>query len=406
MPFPQEEDPLLRYVNKTVSFRFDGRDFQFHLSHALFSSFDIDDGSRFLLKSVAARMRLGDVRSILDVGCGVGALGICVGAHAPQAHVLMQDRDTLAAGFAARNAALNGLGRTSAVAGLAFQGLGESRFDLLLCNIPAKAGTPVIESFFREASVRLSAEGVAAFVIVAPLAELARTAAARAGLEISWTEQNARYSVLHLRRDNPTSGPEPAAADISPYIRGRAAWSFAGTSYEIETVHSLPDFDTVGYSLANVLSLLSEMRVSGRVLIWNPGQGHLCAFLLSRKGNSISAISIAGRDTLELAITERNLRSRGRPPRHVRPLPAEAALATAWEPGSFDLLCAAPLPVPRVPWQADLLCSARVLLSPGGRLLVSSTSTETQRLLASHEGFRPVESRKHAGFRAVLLDRL
>jgi SAM-dependent methyltransferase len=378
--------------------------FRFRLSHALFSSFDVDDGTRLLLKSIAARVDMAGVRSVLDVGCGVGVLGICVGAHAPTADVLLRDRDALAAALAAENAAANRLPRAATGVALGLRGLGERGFDLILCNVPAKAGAPVIGSLFQEAAAHLAPEGMAAFVIVEPLAELGLSAAAAAALETSWTERGGRYLVLHLRRA-PSAAPAPIPPDISAYIRGKGSWTCEETTWEAETAFSLPDFDTLGYSILSALPVLSDAAVKGEVLVWNPGQGHIPVFLARRRGRWLKGISLASRDALELAISERNLRSCGMAPLAVGALPTEESLARARPPGSVDLLCAVPHPVPRVPWQEDLLASARALLSPRGRLLVTTTSTEAQRLLAVRGGFRLAAGRKHLGFRTVLLER-
>jgi SAM-dependent methyltransferase len=396
---------LAAYLNKSVRFRFFGADLQFQLSHALFSSFDIDDGSRLLLKSVAQKVDLPVLRSVLDIGCGVGTLGLCIASRATGAEVLLQDRDALAADVARSNAALNGLRNVRVSTGLAFQGLAEKRFDLVVCNVPAKAGTPVIQELFRQSSARLSSSGLAAFVVVGPLDELARSAAAAAGMEIAWEEKNPRYTVLHLTAPH---GSELAASrpfDLDPYVRQRGRFEFSGTSWVSDTAYALPDFDTLGYCVENALALLLVTGARGRILVLNPGQGHLPVFLARRFRPSISGISLAGRDTLSLAISSRNLEAAGLHPSGVRASSCEATLAEHGAAGSVDLLCAMPVPVPHVSWQPDLVASAHVLLPPGGRLLVSASSTEVQRLAAAHPGFSLVESRKHFGFRSVLLER-
>ena len=70
-------------VNKIVPFRFMGEDLRLALSHALFSSFDVDAGSKLLLKTLAQRVDLGTVGSVLDVGCGVGVLGLSLKKKKP-----------------------------------------------------------------------------------------------------------------------------------------------------------------------------------------------------------------------------------------------------------------------------------------------------------------------------------
>ena len=78
-------------------------------------------------------------------------------------------------------------------------------------------------------------------------------------------------------------------------------------------------------------------------------------------------------------------------------------MGAAFPEGSFDLLIAAPHPIPRVPWQGELARSATALLAPGGELLVVGTSTEMHRFMDQNHGLRPRISRKHAGFRAAIL---
>ncbi len=399
------ESPIAPYVNKTVRFRFYGVDLHFQLSHALFSSYDIDDGSRMLLKTIAERLDLAAARHVLDVGCGVGTLGLAVAARATGARVLLQDRDALAAEFAQANASLNGLRNVSVQTGLAFQGLEEKLFDLVVCNVPAKAGKPVIEELFRQAASRLGPAGTAAFVVVGPLDDLARAAAAAAGLVLAGEEKNPRYTVLHLKAAPAAVPSKPLAFSIVPYIRQHGRFQFSGTSWGLDTAYALPDFDTLGYCVENALAVLSTMRVKGRILVMNPGQGHLPVYLARRFRASISRISLAGRDTLALAIAGWNLEAAGLPPTAAVPVSREGALGGTGPAGSCDLLCVMPVPVPRVAWQADLAVAAQTLLPPGGRLLVSAKSTEVQRLAAAHPGFAIVESRKHFGFRTIVLER-
>ena len=113
------------------------------LSQSLFSSFDVDVGTRLLLKTIAKEVDLQAVQSALDVGCGVGTLGLAVKKAAPHIALTVQDRDALAVAFTQMNARRNKIGGVTAVAGLAFQYISGS-FDLILSNLPGKAGEPVL----------------------------------------------------------------------------------------------------------------------------------------------------------------------------------------------------------------------------------------------------------------------
>jgi SAM-dependent methyltransferase len=406
------DTPFEACVNKIVPFRFSGRDMSIRLSHGLFSSFDIDDGTRLLLKSIAQRVDLSSVSTMLDVGCGVGVIGVSICARAPHVRGLMQDRDALAAAFARENARANGVAEAAAECGLAFSRMEGRRFDLVACNIPAKAGEPVLRSFFRDIGRFFSPRGVAAVVIVAPLAELALDAAGSAGYDIVYREQTKDYLVLHFQaRTAPEGlpaeeGRSPAADPLEPYIRSRHSFSHAAASYDIDTAWSLPDFDTLGYALQASMHMLAEAKVGGELLFWNPGQGHLPMSVLAMNGPAVTGLRLAARDSLELAITERNIRKAGRTPSSSSSVAFEIDLRETAPAASIDFLFAVPHPIPRVPWQAQMAQSASSLLRPGGCLFLACASTEVHRFLADLRGFQLLESRKLFGYRVVMMKKL
>ena len=64
------------YYKKTLKFRAWKQEFLFRVSQDLFSSFDIDKGTRLLLRTV---LEAGyEYDSVLDMGCGYGPLGLIV----------------------------------------------------------------------------------------------------------------------------------------------------------------------------------------------------------------------------------------------------------------------------------------------------------------------------------------
>ena len=394
---------LSRFVNKIVGLRFFGRDLSFQLSHALFSSFDIDAGTRLLLKSLAARIDFGSLGSVLDIGCGVGVIGACVCSRAPKAKATMQDRDALAAAFALENCRANRMEHVSISCGLAFRGLNNDGFDLVASNLPAKAGLPVLRSLLRHAAGSLSEGGVAAVVIVAPLAAFVQESLAAIGCDVVHQEATTGYAVFHFRAGSAVRETAAQRDDLLPYIRSTSRFAPPGFSYSLQTAHSLPDFDTLGYAVEIAFSVAREAAISGRVLAWNPGQGHLPVGLASRPGKKVSSVAVASRDALQCEMAALNLSSVGLKPETVRPLCSEADLAAAFPEGGFDAMIAAPQPIPRVPWQAELAGVSDGLLKPGGSLLVVGTSTDVHRFLEQQHGLRLQVSRKHAGFRAVLL---
>lgn len=399
---PKTKFPL-DYVNKTISVRFLGRESLFHLSHGLFSSNDIDAGTRLLLRCLGSRLDFSRLGSVLDVGCGAGVLGVTLVRACPSASVFLQDRDALAVAFARENCVANEVQNADLDCGLAFWHLGGRSFDLIVSNLPAKAGKPVLQSFFASAAGLLSRTGVAAVVIVSPLARFAREAVQSVGCLLFHAESTSQHTALFFQKPEAGACEVPDPEDLDPYVRGRHTFEGGGVRYELETAFNLPDFDTIGYSVGVAQEILLALRLQGHALFWNPGQGHLPVSAQKKAGRGFDTLSIAGRDALELVVTERNLASARRKVSRSLLVPTEAGLAEAVEAESIDLLCAVPHPVPKAPWHMDLASAAGKILKRGGAMLAAGTSTEIFRVIDQCRGFKMAESKKRLGHRAVLL---
>ena len=391
------------YVNRTVSLKYCGHESVFQLSHGLFSSFDIDAGTRLLLRSIAARVDLGTLGSICDIGCGVGVIGVCLARAAPQAHVVLQDRDALAAAFARENCRANGVEGAEVDCGLAFWHMQGKKYDLIASNVPAKVGRPVLQHFFETVPRALARTGTAVLVIVSPLEGLAREAIPSSGCLLRHEEKTSQHAVFHFgRSDSAESGPD-FQQNLAPYIRTRQTFTQGRVAYSLETAYNIPDFDTIGHAIELAQDVLAGVTAHGRILFWNPGQGHLPVFLQTRDGRGISAMHLAGRDSLELEVTAMNLGRAGGNAASTAAVATEGGLAGAIERESLDFFVAVPHPVPKAPWEKELAQAASMLLRKGGILLVSGTSTDVFRVIQQARTFRLLESRKRFGFRAVIL---
>ncbi|HMC34905.1 MAG TPA: methyltransferase, partial [Myxococcales bacterium] len=100
----------------------------------VFSSQAIDEGTLLLLQNLPA----GEPRSVLDLGCGYGALGLPIAARWPSARCVLIDRDLLAVAAAAHNARALGLRNAEARPGLGYREVAGERFDWVVCNVPAR----------------------------------------------------------------------------------------------------------------------------------------------------------------------------------------------------------------------------------------------------------------------------
>ena len=332
---PEHGEPWLRdYLHKSVAFAFAGHTLRLALSQSLFSSFDVDTGSRLLLASVAQQLAAdpgerGRLRSILDLGCGTGVLGLAL-ARSYAAELTARDRDALALAVTAHNAAHNGVTcRTRGGVDIGnLDGTCErGPFQLVVSNLPAKAGAPVLAHMIA-AAVRVTAPGGrVALVVVSNLAEQTRGQLAEVADLIHVRDGN-RHTVLHARpragatpgigTEAPEAEPLRTSALPAPYRRYLAEMIVAGTAYELQTCYGLPDFDRPSH-LTELTAATMQRRIltagaplPETILAWNPGQGHLPVWLVRAIAAATDAapqprFTLASRDALQLLVAHANL---------------------------------------------------------------------------------------------------
>ncbi len=404
------------YEHKTVTCGFYGASVALATSQELFSSFEVDPGSSLLLRSVGSRVDVGSLGTVLDVGCGVGTLALALAAKNPAIRATCVDRDALALAFTERNALANGIGGVVCRPSLGTSGAGNGRFDLVMSNIPAKAGNPVIREMLSDFSAAADG-GIVAVVIVRTLSDFARDCLVRGGAEILHEDVEREYTVFHYRGMRDPDVPDIPAAErgLGVYTRGSFRFSRGGKEWTVDSVFGIPEFDSLDHATELGLDLLAGVDLAAlprtapgacRSLVVNPGQGHVPAYLslLARDGSFGDAgldLRVAGRDLLALRATGAAVRAA------TGQNVVECHVPWLGRVGcSFDLAFVhyAKESVPRA---HELLADdlAR-LVEPGGTLVVTGSSTIMQRLdsVASRD-FARVRDIKRKGCRAVRYER-
>ena len=423
--------PWLRdYLHKTVSFRFAGHTLQFALSQSLFSSFDVDTGSRLLLASVAQQLAAdpderGRLRSILDLGCGTGVLGLALAKHYA-ADLTARDRDALALAVTAHNAAANGVAcRTRG--GVDIANLDGTRepgpFQLVVANLPAKAGAPVLAHLMSAAAQVTDTGGRVAVVVVSNLAEQTRRQLAELADLIHEREGN-RHTVFHARPRakgvGTTAGPgAPRGALPTPYQRHRAKMTLAGTSYPLETAYGLPDFDRPSH-LSELAAATMQRRLlaprasipgaapgAEEILIWNPGQGHLPVWLAhalavppTRSAGRCPRFTLVSRDALQLLATQANLCRHGIPQDAVV-IYHQVALHQA--AGRHDLALLHPDDDLPAALRSGFFSTLQPLLHPGGNVVLRGGASAITALLGRRRPFKLVRENRRRALRVAIL---
>ena len=384
--------------DKELTFNYHRRPLRFRVSQELFSSYQIDAGTRLLLKTVSDLAASDSVRKVLDLGCGYGPLGLALAKVQPRRQVHLVDRDALAVEFTRANAQLNGLKNSVAYGSLGYDDVLHNDFDLILSNIPGKAGRPAIASLLLDARHVLSPQGIAAVVVVPPLATPVAEILDRPDVEFLLHEEGAEHVVFHYRfcgdqnlRDfdsYPMQVSEHQTSQVfgegafkrGVYDRGQMDVAYRGLQFPMQTARGLPEFDKISHQTELLLSGLEKLQRTGKpldqALVFNPGQGHSAVALW--KQLAPQRMTLVDRDLLSLRASERNLVTNGYPQEsftlsHQYNLPSGDGAA-------FDLILGVLRDGEGPAAHYALVRQAAALLAPQGELLLSGASTTITRL--------------------------
>lgn len=150
------------YYKKTLSFKLFDVELKLDIAETLFSTFQIDLGSAFLLRN----LKLNNPKSILDIGCGYGILGIYLAAKNPDAEVDAIDRDLLAVKYSNINSQKNNLRNYKSFGSVGVEEVKDKEFDLIVSNIPAKVGDEAIEQDFIIGPANLLSENGEYWIVI------------------------------------------------------------------------------------------------------------------------------------------------------------------------------------------------------------------------------------------------
>ncbi|MEI8167063.1 MAG: methyltransferase [Chloroflexales bacterium] len=184
------------YHKKRLAYSLRGQSFAFEVGHTLFSSFEVDDGTDLLLRTLEPTT---PPTRILDLGCGCGVIGITLAKRFPEAAVIMADKDLLAVRYARHNATLNATSNTSVVGSVGLEAVPPGPYDLIVSNIPAKIGDLAIEhEFVLGPLAQLRPGGAYWFVVVSGLNHLIPRLGPRHQIKLKEMKKRSGYTVYRI----------------------------------------------------------------------------------------------------------------------------------------------------------------------------------------------------------------
>jgi len=139
-----------------------GRRYRFLTATGVFSHKRIDNGTRLLVES----MWVPGGGCFLDMGCGIGVIGIVAAVVEPGLMVTMTDVNSRATALAGVNVRRMGLGNVEVLTGDLYEPVGDRIFSTIVSNPPISAGMrKVVEPLVSGAVDHLEEGGLLQLVV-------------------------------------------------------------------------------------------------------------------------------------------------------------------------------------------------------------------------------------------------
>lgn len=132
-------DNNLKNERRTFSYDYKGKRINFTSDLGVFSKDRLDFGTHVLLQSLPD---LSDKKSLLDVGCGVGCIGVSIAKAYPNLEVTMIDVNERCVELSRKNSLDNKV-NTKVLYSNLYENISEM-YDVIISNPPIRAGKKVV----------------------------------------------------------------------------------------------------------------------------------------------------------------------------------------------------------------------------------------------------------------------
>lgn len=155
-----DNDKNIKSERKIIKFNFDNKVFSIYSDNGVFSKDRFDYGTRVLLNSIDIDKLSGNV---LDLGCGVGVVGLILGTINKNISIDMVDINERAINLTKNNLILNSVKANVFVSDI-YSNI-DNKYDFIITNPPIRAGKNVIRGFLLGSYDYLKDDGTLYFVM-------------------------------------------------------------------------------------------------------------------------------------------------------------------------------------------------------------------------------------------------
>lgn len=154
-------DNTIESKERLIEYTFLNEKIKLFSDNGVFSKNRVDFGTNVLLNSLED---LSNVQSLLDVGCGIGTIGICIKKKYNNIHVEMIDVNERAINLAKKNIQINHLKDIEAKISNLYENVTE-QYDMIISNPPIRAGKQIVHGIVINGLKHLNHNGCIYIVI-------------------------------------------------------------------------------------------------------------------------------------------------------------------------------------------------------------------------------------------------
>ena len=147
---------------RSIVYSINGVDFSFESDNGVFSKNELDKGSELLIETLLP-INLGN--KLLDLGCGLGVIGLTLAYFHPGLNVCLSDVNTRALSLCNANAATLRLSHRVTILQSDIYSEIEGKFDSIVSNPPIRAGKKVTYEIYRGAMEHLN-DGGSLYIVI------------------------------------------------------------------------------------------------------------------------------------------------------------------------------------------------------------------------------------------------